>query len=136
MAFQPGRSGNPKGRRPGIKDRRSALRDLIAKQAPELIQLAVNAARAGDTGALGLLLARCIPPLRPTGDPVHFELPAGASPSDQARAVLAAIAAGELDPHNGRALLDAVATVVRIVEADEFERRIASLEKRAAGNGE
>lgn len=136
MAFQPGRSGNPKGRRPGIQDRRSVLRELIAKQAPELIQLAVNAARAGDTGALGLLLARCIPPLRPTGDTVQFELPAGASPAAQARAVLAAIAAGKLDPHNGRALLDAIAATLRIVEADEFERRIAALERGAASHDE
>jgi len=60
---------------------------------------------------------------------VKSDRPAGASLSDQARAVLAAIAAGNVDPHTGRALLAAVAEVGKIIEVDELTRRIEALEK-------
>jgi hypothetical protein len=126
--FRPGVSGNVKGRPRGVPDRRAPLRELIAKQAPELIRLAVDAAKAGDTTALGLLLARCVAPLRPASDPISFDMAPGASLADQARSILAAIADGRIDPHTGRALVDAVAAVGRVVELDEIERRLTALE--------
>lgn len=126
--WQPGESGNPTGRRPGSPDRRSHLRSLIRAQAPELIQLAVAAAKAGEMTALGLLLARCVPPLRPASDLVTIDLPPGASLADQARAVLAAIAGGRLDPMTGRSLIDAIAGAARVIETDELLRRIEALE--------
>jgi hypothetical protein len=126
--FQPGKSGNAQGRPRGVPDRRAPLRELIAKQAPELIAVALAQAKAGDTTALGLLLARCVPPLRPASDPISFAMPAGASLADQARAILAGIASGDIDPHTGRALVDAVAAVGRVVELDEIEKRLTALE--------
>lgn len=128
MAFQPGRTGNPKGRPRGVPDKRGALRAMIVQQAPELIQLAVDAAKAGDTAALSLLLARSVPPFRPVSDPVTFDMPAGASLADQARSILAAIAAGQIDPHTGKALVDAVAAVANVTALDEIERRLSVLE--------
>jgi len=127
-SFKPGQSGNPKGRPPGRPDRRSQLRALIDAEAPELIQLALVAARAGDTTALSLLLARCVAPLRPESGRVAFDFPAGASLADQARSILAAIGTGMLDPHAGKALVDAIAAVGRVIELDELERRVAALE--------
>jgi hypothetical protein len=126
--WQKGESGNPTGRKPGSPDRRSQLRALIQAEAPELIAMAVKLAKAGDATALSLLLARCVAPLRPASDPISFDMAPGASLADQARSILAAIADGRIDPHTGRALVDAVAAVGRVVELDEIERRLTALE--------
>jgi hypothetical protein len=123
-----GESGNQAGRPPGTPDKRSQLRALISAEAPELVATAVRLAKDGDVAALNLLLARCISPLRPTSDPITFELPRGASLADQARSILAGIAAGQIDPITGKALVDAVAAVANVTALDEIERRLAALE--------
>lgn len=126
--FRPGQSGNLGGRPPGRRDRRAQLRELIDAEAAELVAVAVRAAKGGDLGAVALLLSRCISPLRPVADPVQFDMPAGASLADQARAVLAGIAAGKVDPMTGRSLIDALAGAARVIETDELLRRIEALE--------
>lgn len=126
--FRQGQSGNPGGRPPGRRDRRAQLRELIDAEAASLVAVAVRAAKAGDLGALALLLNRCISPLRPVADPVEFDMPAGASLGDQARGILQAIAAGKVDPMTGRSLIDAIAGAARVIETDELLRRIEALE--------
>jgi len=126
-SFKPGQSGNPKGRPPGRPDRRSQLRALIDAEAPALVARAVELALAGDVQALGLLLGRCISPLRPTSEPAPFPLPDGGL-GDQARAVLGAMARGELDPHTGRSILDGLAAAARVIETTELIDRIERLE--------
>ena len=126
--FRPGQSGNLKGRPKGSPDRRAQLRELIEAEAAELVAVAVRAAKAGDMGALALLLNRCISPLRPVADTVQFDMPVGSTLADQARAVLAAIAGGRLDPMTGRSLIDAIAGAARVIETDELLRRIEALE--------
>lgn len=126
--FRPGQSGNLGGRPPGRRDRRAQLRELIDAEAAELVAVAVRAAKGGDLGALALLLSRAIAPLRPVADPVQFDMPAGASLADQARAVLAAVASGRLDPMTARSLIDAIAGAARVIETDELLRRIEALE--------
>lgn len=128
-SFRKGVSGNPAGRRPGVPDRRRELRELIRPHVPELIEQARALAKAGDAAAIRLLLDRALPPLKPTSEAVAFDLPADASLADQARAILAAIAAGKLDPVTGRALVDALASVGRLVEVEELTRRIEALEE-------
>ena len=73
-------------------------------------------------------LARAVPPLRPVSDPVAFDMPAGASLADQARAILTGVAAGRIDPIIGKALVDAVAAVANVAALDEIERRLSALE--------
>ena len=126
--FRPGQSGNLKGRPKGSPDRRAQLRELIEAEAAELVAVAVRAAKAGDMGALALLLNRCISPLRPVADTVQFDMPVGSTLADQARAVLAAIAGGRLDQMTGRSLIDAIAGAARVIETDELLRRIEALE--------
>ncbi len=128
-AWRKGQSGNPKGRPPGIRDRRHALRELIEPHARELIDKALELARAGDVAALRLLLERAVPPLRPVGQPAPFPLAEGATPSDAARALVQAVAAGQLAPDVGHQLLGGLAAMVRVIDADEIERRLAALEE-------
>lgn len=46
MPFQQGQSGNPDGRPPGIRDKRVAMRELLAPHAEELVAKVVEMAKA------------------------------------------------------------------------------------------
>ena len=52
--------------------------------------------------------------------------------TQQGRAVLASVAAGELAPGQGAALLGAIGTLARVAEIDELARRIEVLEEKNA----
>src|SRR4051812_21410410 len=64
MPFKKGRSGNPRGKPKGAKDKRTALRGLLQPHERELVQKAVDLALAGDTTALRMCMDRLMPPLR------------------------------------------------------------------------
>lgn len=70
---------------------------------------------------------RVIPPLRATEEAALLALPSGTL-TEQGRAVLGAVASGELAPGQGAALLAAIGTLARVVELDELARRVAALE--------
>ena len=127
--FRPGASGNPKGREPGSRDRRSVLREMIAEHAETLIGKALDLARDGDAAAIRLLLDRAIAPLRPESTTVRLDLPENASLSEMSRAIMAAVSAGDIPPDTARGLLDALAAQARVIEVDELARRIEALEQ-------
>ena len=132
-AWKPGQSGNPRGRPPGA-GQLAQLRASIAGDVPGIIKALTDAALGGDTQAARLLLERCLPPIKPIEQATPLTLPTSASLSDQGRAVLAAVAAGEMAPSQGAALIGALGTMAKIHEVDELERRIAALEGNH-GNG-
>ncbi len=127
--FKPGTSGNPAGRPPGRPDRRTALREALSADLPEIVQRVVAEAKAGDMRAAELVLSRCLPALRPQSLPVSFPINAAGNLADAGRDVLAAVAAGEIDPATGKGLLDALAGLTRIVEITEIEARLRALEE-------
>ena len=124
--WKPGESGNPKGRRPGTGEV-AKIRAAIADRVPELLAAMMTRALDGDVGAARLLLERAIAPLKAAEQPQALSLPDGTL-TDQGRAVLAAVAAGELAPGQGAALLGAIGTLARVAEVDELARRIEVLE--------
>ena len=85
----------------------------------------------GDTAAARLLLERAIAPLKAAEQPQALTLPDGTL-TDQGRAVLASVAAGELAPGQGAALLGAIGTLARVAEVDELAARVAVLEQKNA----
>ena len=125
-AWKPGQSGNPKGRPPGAGEV-AKLRAAIAGQVPAILESLTTAALAGDVGAARLLLERVIAPLKAAEQAQALHLPDGTL-TDQGRAVLAAVASGELAPGQGAALLGAIGTLARVAEVDELARRIEVLE--------
>lgn len=125
-----GQSGNPAGRPPGT-GKVAVLRKQIEDHVPEIITALVTKARGGDAGAARLLLERVLPPVKPTEQAQPVALPSG-SFTDQGRAVLAAVAAGELAPSQGAALVSAIGSLARLVEVDELAARVAALEVRNA----
>jgi hypothetical protein len=65
MKFEPGRSGNPKGRPPGSQNRATRFRQQLEGAAPQVIEKVVAAALGGDLSACKLVLERVCPALRP-----------------------------------------------------------------------
>ena len=130
--FRKGESGNPAGKPKGTRNRVSMLRaDLVQPDAVKRIaQTLVDAALAGDVQAAVAVLDRVWPKLRPIATPVEFPLPDGTL-ADQGRAVMQAVSEGRLSPDVGERLVVALGAMARLVEADEFERRLAALEARA-----
>ena len=124
--WKPGTSGNPKGRTPGTGEV-AAIRAAIADRVPDLLAAMMTRALDGDVGAARLLMERCIAPLKASEQAQAIHLPDGTL-TDQGRAVLAAVAAGEVGPSAGAALLGAIGTLARIAEVDELETRITKLE--------
>jgi hypothetical protein len=116
--FVPGMSGNPAGKRPGTRNRRTvlaeALRDGEDKTAARVV---IDAALAGDVVTARFLLGLLSP--KPRGRAIALDLPEDARPGDIIAAfdaTIAAMAAGEITP-------DEALTVTRVLDA----RRRAAL---------
>lgn len=117
-----------KGRPKGSGGYRAALLQAVGREEfAALVSHLYRLAMAGDMQAAGVLVGRLVPPLRSKDEPVSVDLPDG-TPLDQARAIVAAVAAGTLTPQEGKTLLDGLAAVVRIEEVTELTRRIEALE--------
>lgn len=116
MAFQPGQSGNPRGRKPGIVSRHS--KRLILQ------------AQTGDTMAARLLLDRALPALKAVDTPAPIAL--GTDLGAAGKAVLAALAAGRATPDQAGAMASVLAALSRVAETASLEQRIANLEARNA----
>ena len=124
--WKTGESGNPAGRPPGAGEV-SKLRASIAARVPELLAALMTKALDGDTGAARLLLERAIAPLKAAEQPETLALPDGTL-TEQGRAVLRAVADGDLAPSQGAALLGAIGALSKISETDELRTRIEKLE--------
>lgn len=125
-AWKPGESGNPAGRPSGAGEI-AKLRAAIAMHVPAIITNLKDAALNGDVSAARLLLERVIPPVKASEEATPLALPDGTL-TEQGRAVVAAVATGDLAPSQGAALLASLSTLAKLAEADELERRIAALE--------
>ena len=122
-----GQSGNPKGRPKGSGDV-AKMRQMIERQIPEILEILMLQALAGDTGAAKLLLERTLPPLRPVEQSQPINIPVDGL-AEQGRAVLAAVASGQLATSQGSQLIGAIGSLARVVECDELAQRITALER-------
>jgi hypothetical protein len=127
-SWKPGQSGNPAGCKPGTGEV-AKIRAAINDRVPELLAALLAKALEGDVGAARLLLERAVAPLKAAEQAEKISLPEG-SLTDQGRAVLRAVAAGQLAPGQGAALLGAIGTLARVTEIDELEARLSKLEKQ------
>ena len=125
--WKPGQTGNPKGRPPGQSEI-TRLRASLAVEVPEILAGMVLAAKGGDVQAARLILERILPPVKAIEQAVEIQLPAGGTLTAKGRAVLSAVAGGNLAPTQGAALLGAIGTLARVTEIDELAARITALE--------
>lgn len=133
--FQLGQSGNPAGRRPGSKDRRTELRELLQAHAPSLVTKAVELALEGDRAALRMCMDRLVSPLRATSSESSAFALGNDSLSEQAKRVTAALADGSLSADQANALMSLLAAQARILETSELARRIEALEQAGGAHG-
>jgi len=129
--WRPGQSGNPKGKTAGSGELQR-LRASIAEHVPSILDQLVAAAQGGDVQAARLILERVLPPVKAIEQAVELQLPAGGTLTAQGRAVLLAVAGGELAPSQGAALLGAIGSLARVTAIDEFEARLTKLEQHHA----
>ena len=128
--FTRGQSGNPRGRKKGVPDRRAQARELFAQHRDELIAVAIKKALDGDSTALRLCLERVCPPIKSTDAPVVL----GVMPdllAEKGERVLQQLASGELSPEAAGSIMAVIAQQARIIETSDLERRVAALEGSA-----
>ena len=112
-----------------MPDIRARWRREIEAHIPAIIERLAAEALAGDVSAAGLLLARCVPAVRPEAATVRVDLPEDATPAEIARRVLAAVAAGSLPHDAGRSIAETLAAVRTLETIDALAERVANLER-------
>ncbi len=128
--FQPGQSGNPKGRPAGSRSKATILlQAMIEGEGEAVVRAMVDAAKGGDVAAGRALLDRLVPPSK--SRPVRIELPPIEAPGDVTKAIgaiLDEVAGGNITPDEGAAVAGLVELKRRAIETTDLESRIARLE--------
>ena len=120
--WKKGQSGNPGGR----SGQTAKIRAALAAGADDVAAVVLEAARNGDMQAARLVLERMVPTVKPVAELAPFDLDDGDLPAC-ARSILAAIAAGTLPPDQGKALIDSVVSMARVVEVAQLEQQVGEL---------
>ena len=132
MAFKKGASGNPAGRpRGSVNKNLRMLRDAAEAILPDLI----DRAKSGDMEAQKLILDRGIPRLRAVSMPEAMPLPD--SPlADQAKALVALIAAGDLSTTVAAEIAGIITASARVEEVDQLRDELKALRALLEGRRE
>ena len=93
------------------------------------MQAVVDAALSGDMAAARMILDRTVPPLRPHSEIVQIPLDSPAGPAASAEAILRAAIVGKIPPDAAMQLLNAAASLARIIETEELKVRLEALER-------
>lgn len=123
----PGISGNPRGRVPGVPNKRSPLEARVAEHGEAIMDKVIEAALAGDLQAANIALQRISPPLRARAEKVSFELDPDAPFAHQASAVLLGVSRSEIDPDTGKMLIDCITAAAGLRRFDEFAEELREL---------
>ena len=126
--FASGNSGRPKGARHKATQ---AIEAMLEGQQEALTQAAIDKALEGDVTALRLCLDRIAPARKDA--PVSFDLPDIETAQDAAsaaRAILRAVADGDVTPSEAATVMAVVEQFRRTLELTEFEVRLQALESR------
>ncbi len=130
--FKKGHSGNPAGKRKGVRHATTLLAEkLMQDDAKNIVNAVLEAARAGDMTAAKIVLDRIAPARRDS--PVSLALPKIKCPADAvaaSAAVLAAVASGGLTPGEALDVSKLIDSFVKTIEVAELESRLNELEER------
>lgn len=131
--FQPGKSGNPKGRPKGSRNKASiAVDDLLEGQADKITQKALEMALNGDTVALRICMERICPPRKER--PINIDMPLLKTAADTVSAMahlIEQVCAGDITPEEAAKVGSLIEGQRRLFETEELERRIQLLENTA-----
>ena len=124
--FASGNPGRPRGARHKVTQ---AIEAMLEGQQEALTQAVIDKALEGDVTALRLCLDRIAPARKDA--PVSFAMPEIETAEDAAkaaRAILKAIAEGDVTPLEAASVMAVVEQFRRTRETTEIERRIAAVE--------
>lgn len=124
-----GPSPNPRGRLPG-RTATQKVQAALNDGSLEVTEVVLEAAKAGDMQAAGMVLARVSPSLRSQSQTVQFEFDPSLPIARQIEAVLAAVAAGQVAPDVGQTIISSIGTLSSVRKDEELEQRIIQLEAR------
>ncbi len=102
----------------------------MLENADGILDAVISKAMEGDSSSAALILARIVPALKSQAQTVQFDFDHTAPASQQAEAILAAIASGAVSPDIGRQILEAVNALSSIRATEQLEARIAALEEK------
>lgn len=128
--FTKGQSGNPAGRKKGIKDRRVSLREKFAASTDDLVETVILFAKSGDMQAMRIAMDRIIPPIKE--ERIQVAIPSIKNAEDCTRAqatVLNAVAAGELLPSEGQTMASLIDAQRRAYETTDLVKRLEAIEQ-------
>jgi Family of unknown function (DUF5681) len=132
--FPKGRSGNPQGRPPGVRNAATVIAEqLLDGEAEEIVRKVIKKAKQGNMIALRLCLDRIVPPRRNRS--LHLAIPVLNSTNDAGRAMAAittALSSGDLTVTEAGELSRLIEAYVKVIETTDIERRIQVLEEQAA----
>lgn len=124
MAFKPGQSGNPAGRKPGTLNKKL---ELLRSNDKKLQAKVLDMAMEGDVAALKIIADRLWPRIRAQAASVVIDA-VGEGIADQGRKIIDAALSGEVTPDVLRDLLMALYAQGRLIELTDLEARLKVLE--------
>jgi hypothetical protein len=132
MAFKKGQSGNPKGKKPGTRNRATmAAQELLEGDLRTIAKVCVDKAKGGDMVACKLILDKLIPNRRER--PIDLQLPKleGTAEIPQALAhTLEAVAQGKITPGEGQTVTALLEAYRKSLETTDLETRLRALEEK------
>ena len=134
MQFEKGQSGNPAGRPPGLRNRRTIMAEqLLDGHAETILNKILELAAEGDPAAQRLCMERIAPRLKDR--PIAFELPPLETAADAIAAmaeITRGVAVGTLTAGEAAELGKFVQCFATMLSDRELEARIRQLEERSA----
>lgn len=129
-AWQPGQSGNPKGRPQGSRNKATILATAQMQDAlPDIVATLLTAAANGDVSAAKVVLDKCLPSVKERM--LDVSMPSVTNAADLPRltaSILQAVATGGLTPGEAEKIAALAVAHGKVLEIAEFERRLTTLE--------
>ena len=126
MPFEPGKSGNPRGRPPGRSDRRTDLRKQLLPHARDVLATLVARAKKGEPICMKIFMERVLPPMR---EEAIVLSDFSQDPAEQVQQILDAVTRGELTTQQGDRLAQIISARCKIEEFADISARLTRLEK-------
>jgi hypothetical protein len=102
-------------------------------EADDIVTTVIAKAKEGDSASAQIVLSRLMPQLKAAAEKVQFELRTDVPLSQQAEAIMLAVAQGAVDPETGKTLVGVLQSVAGIKAVENLEARILSLEAKRIG---
>ena len=126
MPYKKGESGNPAGRRKGIKNPELTS---IKNQSKVIIDRVIAQAEEGCVASQKMVLDRIVPSLKAVDQPIILSgYPRKGSLVDKADFFISAMATGKISISQGTSFVQCISSFCTIKENTEFEERLNELE--------